>query len=79
VNVLQQAVAPPIAGQYVSMGVHSDGEYGVPKGLIFSFPVICVNGQWKIVQGLKIDATSQKRIDATTQELQEEKKEGLGQ
>jgi len=66
-------------GEYVSMGVYSDGKsYGVPAGLVYSFPCTCENGQWKIVQGLKIDAASQKRLDVTTKELQEEKKEALG-
>jgi len=67
-------------GEWVSMGVYSDGKtYGVPEGLIFSFPCQCYNGQYHIVKGLPIDAASQKLIDATTKELQEEKKEGLGQ
>jgi len=64
-------------GQYVSMAIPSDGSYGVPKGLVFSFPVTCQNGQFTIVRGLKIDAESQKRIDISTKELLEEKKEGL--
>jgi len=63
-------------GEYVSMGVYSDGKsYGVPEGIVFSFPVQCYNGQWHIVKGLPIDAASQKLLDATTKELQEEKKE----
>lgn len=64
-------------GEFVSMGVCSNGEYGVPEGLIFSFPCQCYNGQYHIVKGLPIDAASQKLIDATTKELQEEKKEAL--
>jgi len=65
-------------GEYVSMGVYSDGkQYGVPAGLVFSFPCVCKNGKWEIVKGLKIDANSQKRLDVTTKELQEEKSEGL--
>jgi len=55
------------------MGVTTDGSYGVPKGLIYSFPVVCNKGEYKIVQGLKIDAFSQKYLDATTKELIEEK------
>jgi len=63
-------------GEYVSMGVYSDGKtYGVPEGLVFSFPCQCYNGEWHIVKGLQIDAASQKLLDATTKELQEEKKE----
>ena len=63
-------------GQYVSMGVYSDGQaYGVPAGLVFSFPCQCYNGQWHIVKGLQIDANTQKLIDVTTKELQDEKKD----
>jgi len=63
-------------GEWVSMGVYSDGQsYGVPAGLVFSFPCQCINGAWHIVKGLKIDEATQKLIDKTTTELQEEKKE----
>jgi len=65
-------------GQYTSMGVVSDGSYGIPKGLIFSFPVISGNGSYKIVQGLKIDAFSQEKIKLTTDELLQEKAQALG-
>ncbi|XP_057805523.1 malate dehydrogenase, cytoplasmic-like [Salvia miltiorrhiza] len=60
-------------GSWVSMGVCSDGSYGVPPGLIYSFPVTCHNGQWSIVQGLKIDEFSRKMMDITAKELMEEK------
>ena len=60
-------------GTWVSMGVYSDGSYGVPAGLIYSFPVTCCNGDWKIVQGLPIDEFSRKKMDATADELSEEK------
>lgn len=60
-------------GEYVSMAVYSDGSYGVPKGLIYSFPVVCANGKWKIVQGLKIDDFSQKLMKETADELLSEK------
>ncbi|KAF2074403.1 hypothetical protein CYY_004299 [Polysphondylium violaceum] len=60
-------------GEIVSMAVISDGSYNVPKGLIFSFPVTCRNGEWSIVQGLKISQSIQQKIDITTKELQEEK------
>jgi len=66
-------------GEVVSMAVCSDGSYGVPKGLIYSYPVTCKAGKWTIVQGLKIDAFSQKKMDITTAELVEEKKSALGQ
>jgi malate dehydrogenase len=60
-------------GDWVSMGVCSDGSYGVPEGLISSFPVTCANGEWSIVHGLDIDEFSQARIDATVAELGEER------
>eukprot|EP00211_Chloroparvula_japonica_P007900 CAMPEP_0119125206 /NCGR_PEP_ID=MMETSP1310-20130426/4561_1 /TAXON_ID=464262 /ORGANISM="Genus nov. species nov., Strain RCC2339" /LENGTH=317 /DNA_ID=CAMNT_0007115253 /DNA_START=1 /DNA_END=954 /DNA_ORIENTATION=+ len=68
-------------GHTVSMGVISDGSYGVPKGVIYSFPVTCANGKWQIVQGLHIDAASRRLMDITGRELLEEKKtafRGLG-
>ncbi|CAN1294602.1 Malate dehydrogenase [Linum perenne] len=60
-------------GTWVSMGVYSDGSYNVPAGLIYSFPVTCQNGEWKIVQGLSIDEFSRKKLDLTAEELSEEK------
>ena len=58
---------------WVSMGVYSDGSYGIQQGLIYSFPVRCKNGQWEIVQGLSIDAFSQEKMKATEKELAEER------
>ena len=60
-------------GDWVSMAVPSDGSYGVPEGLISSFPCTCVNGEYSIVQGLDIDAFSRARIDASVAELTEER------
>ncbi|MFC4910631.1 malate dehydrogenase [Actinomadura gamaensis] len=60
-------------GDWTSMAVVSDGSYGVPEGLISSFPVTTENGEWKIVQGLEIDEFSRGRIDATVNELAEER------
>ena len=60
-------------GDWVSMGVVSDGSYGVPEGLIFSFPVTCADGECSIVQGLEIDDFSRARIDASAAELIEER------
>jgi malate dehydrogenase len=60
-------------GDWLSMAVRSDGSYGVPEGLISSFPVTTSNGDWSIVQGLEIDAFSRGRIDATVAELADEK------
>ncbi|QGG93940.1 malate dehydrogenase [Actinomarinicola tropica] len=60
-------------GDWVSMAIPSDGSYGVPEGIISSFPVTCSGGEYSIVQGLEIDEFSQGRIDATVAELQEER------
>ena len=59
-------------GDWLSMAVVSDGSYGVPEGLISSFPVTTKDGSWEIVQGLEIDAFSRARIDASSAELAEE-------
>ena len=61
-------------GNWVSMAVVSDGSYGVPEGLISSFPVTTKNGNWTIVSGLEIDDFSRARIDKTTAELADERK-----
>ncbi len=61
------------AGKIVSMGIHSDGSYGIEKGLIYSFPVTCENGQYKIVQGLAINEFSRGLMQATEKELREER------
>jgi malate dehydrogenase len=60
------------SGKTVSMGIHSDGSYGVEKGLIYSFPVTCDNGEYKIVQGLEISDVSQSLMDKSEAELKEE-------
>jgi malate dehydrogenase len=60
-------------GDWLSMAVVSDGSYGVPEGLISSFPVTTKDGSWEIVQGLEIDDFSRGRIDASTAELAEER------
>ncbi|MDP4987147.1 MAG: malate dehydrogenase [Porticoccaceae bacterium] len=60
-------------GDWVSMGVYSDGSYGIAKGLIYSFPCVCKNGDWEIVQGLEINAFSRAKMTATEQELAEER------
>ena len=60
-------------GDWVSMAVPSDGSYGVPEGLISSFPCVCKNGKYEIVQGLEIDAYSRGKIDASVAELEEER------
>lgn len=58
---------------WVSMGVYSDGSYGVTEGLIYSFPCVCTNGDWQIVQGLEINAFSQAKMTASENELIEER------
>jgi malate dehydrogenase len=60
-------------GDWTSAAILSDGSYGVPEGLISSFPVTSEGGEWKIVQGLEIDEFSRKRIDASVAELTEER------
>jgi malate dehydrogenase len=60
-------------GDWVSMAIPSDGSYGVPEGLMSSFPVTCSGGEYSIVQGLDIDEFSRGRIDATVGELGEER------
>ena len=57
----------------LSMGVYSDGSYGVAEGLIHSFPVTCSGGDWRIVQGVEVNAFSQEKMDATETELTEER------
>jgi malate dehydrogenase len=56
-------------GKWVTMGIPSDGQYGIPKDIIFGFPVTVANGEYKLVEGLSIDAFSQKCIDKTLAEL----------
>ena len=59
---------------WVSMGVYSNGEYGIAKGLIYSFPVTCVNGDWSIVDGVDVSSDfSKEKMAATEQELSEER------
>ena len=59
-------------GKWVTMGIPSDGQYEIPKDIIFGFPVTTANGEYKLVEGLEIDAFSRERINVTLNELQEE-------
>jgi malate dehydrogenase len=59
--------------EWTSASIPSDGSYGVPEGLISSFPVASRNGKWEIIQGLEINAFSRERIDASARELEEER------
>lgn len=61
-------------GEWVSMAVPSDGNYGIEAGVIYSYPCICRDGNYEIVQGLAIDEFSRARMDASAQELREERK-----
>ena len=59
-------------GKWVTMGVPSNGDYGIPKDIMFGFPVVTSNGKYEVVKGLEIDAFSQERINKTLKELQDE-------
>jgi malate dehydrogenase len=61
-------------GKWVTMGIPSDGQYGIPKDTMFGFAVTCDNGEYKTVEGLTVDAFSQECINKTLAELQEEQK-----
>jgi len=60
-------------GKIVSMAIPSDGSYGIPEGLIYSFPVTCANGEYTIVQGLEVNDFSRDLMDKTAAELAEER------
>ncbi len=60
-------------GEYVTMGVYSDGSYGIEDGLIYGYPVTCKDGDWTIVQGIEISDFSREKMNATQQELTEER------
>lgn len=60
-------------GEWVTMGIPSDGSYGIPEGVMFGFPVTVENGEYQIVQDLQIDDFSQERINITLNELEEER------
>ena len=59
-------------GKWVTMGIPSDGQYGIPKDTMFGFPVTCEAGEYRLVEGLTIDAFSQERINKTLDELKGE-------
>jgi malate dehydrogenase len=67
------------SGDWTSVGVVSHGEYGIPEGLVFSFPVTSDGSSWRVVEGLDLDDEARRRIQATTDELQQERQmvEGL--
>ena len=63
-------------GKWVTMGIPSDGSYGIPEGTLYGFPVTCANGKYEMVKGLEIDTFSRERMDGTLKELLEER-EGI--
>jgi malate dehydrogenase len=60
-------------GQWVTMGIPSDGSYGIPEEILYGFPVTCAGGEYTMVKGLDIDAFSREKMDATLKELTEER------
>ena len=60
-------------GKWVTMGIPSDGSYGIPDGVMYGVPVICANGKYTRVTGLAIDDFSRGKMDATLKELEEER------
>ncbi len=62
------------SNDWVSMSVVSEGDYGIPEGLIYSFPVTCANGDYKVVDGLEINDFSRAKMDASAAELEDERK-----
>ena len=60
-------------GEWVTMGIASDGSYGIPADTMYGFPVICANGEYSMVRDLEIDAFSRERMDFTLKELNEER------
>jgi malate dehydrogenase len=63
-------------GRWVTMGIPSDGSYGIPEDVMYGFPVTCANGEYTMVKGLEIDEFSRSKMDATLNELFEER-EGI--
>ena len=61
------------SGEWTTMGVPSDGSYGIPEGVIYGFPTICADGDYQIVTNLEIDKFSRSKMDNTLQELEEER------
>ena len=60
-------------GKWVTMGVPSDGSYGIPDGVMYGVPVICANGKYTVIKDLEIDAFSRSKMDATLKELEDER------
>jgi malate dehydrogenase len=60
-------------GQWITMGVPSDGSYGIPQDVMYGFPVICAHGDYQMVKDLPIDEFSRERMNFTLKELEEER------
>lgn len=73
INHMRDWALGTLDGDWTSMGVYSDGSYGIDAGLIYSFPCICKDGDWQIVQGLEISEFSREKMKATEKELAEER------
>ena len=73
VNTVYKLTHPTPAGDWFSVGVHSDGSYGIPEGVIYSYPVTVGKGEYRIVPGLAVDDFSRQRMEATHAELREER------
>ena len=73
INHVHDWVLGTPAGDRVSMAIPSDGSYGIPEGVIYSYPVTCAGGRFSIVKGLAIDEFSRAKMDATYKELLEER------
>ena len=71
-HISSWALGTPV-GDWVSMAVPADGSYGIEPGIIYSFPCVCENGDYRIVQGLDVDDFSRERMNATEAELREER------
>lgn len=72
IDTVKCLINPTPAGEYFSVAVSSDGSYGIPEGLMFSFPIRSDGENWEIVQGIELNDFSQGKVDATKQELLEE-------
>ena len=73
IDHMRNWIAGTTDGDWVTMGIPSEGSYGIAEGVIFGYPVTCRAGQYQIVKGLDISEFSRKRIDATLKELHEER------
>jgi len=73
VDHIRDWVAGTRDGDWVSMGIPSDGSYGIPEGVIYGYPVTCKGGQYQIVKGLEVSEFSRGRMNATLKELHEER------